>query len=690
MDRSVMKKPRFVAMLLVLTLTASFAPNLALAGPEPPPLNTLTVPEPPNINDYIQDKNAAIRLGKALFWDMQVGGDGIQSCASCHFTAGADTRAKNQINPKAGGVFTAGYGPNATLVPGDFPFHQLANVDDRDSAVLFDTDDVASSQGVFNTSFISIKPRGVRDNQSYVPDPVFNVAGKDVRRVEPRNAPTTISAVFNFANFWDGRANWVFNGVNPFGASDENARVYQNIGGTLTPVTARITAGSLASQAVGPPLSDFEMSAAGRSFPLLGNKMLQMVPLGQQLVHPQDSVLGNMAYAKLVGGNLTGRPGLKTSYANMIKSAFKAEWWNSASIVTLGEPIIHEPTLQDPRKFVLGHKSIKVSKRPAGALAANQFTQMEANFSLFFGLAVQLYEATLVPSDTKFDRYRAGIGTLTPDEEAGKSIFFGAGKCDNCHGGAEFTNASVANTLGGAVPPALPDNAIEQMTMGDGNDAIYDNGFYNIGVRPTGDDIGRGGTDPFGRPLSFSRLAKLKALGQLPASVAAWTPDLPVGVPPSFRDAVDGAFKTPTVRNTQLTGPYFHNGGQATLLDVVDFYARGGDFHDLNITNLDPDIDDIGTLIGDDAKKRQLVDFLLTLTDDRLKTEQAPFDHPQLFVPNGSKGSDVAVTGDPTKLGWQYFNQTDLFMQIPAVGAGGGAPLQTFLNLDPKTRTTHD
>ena len=40
--------------------------------------------------------------------------------------------------------------------------------------------------------------------------------------------------------------------------------------------------------------------------------------------------------------------------------------------------------------------------------------------------------------------------------------------------------------------------------MGDGTVALYDSGFYNIGVRPPGDDIGTGGTDPWGNPLSFS------------------------------------------------------------------------------------------------------------------------------------------------------------------------------------------
>src|SRR5207244_3710905 len=37
-----------------------------------------------------------------------------------------------------------------------------------------------------------------------------------------------------------------------------------------------------------------------------------------------------------------------------------------------------------------------------------------------------------------------------------------------------------------------------------------------------------------------------------------------------------GRFKTPTLRNVALTAPYMHDGGLATLEDVVDFYNRGG------------------------------------------------------------------------------------------------------------------
>ena len=37
-----------------------------------------------------------------------------------------------------------------------------------------------------------------------------------------------------------------------------------------------------------------------------------------------------------------------------------------------------------------------------------------------------------------------------------------------------------------------------------------------------------------------------------------------------------GAFKTPTVRNVEVTGPYMHDGSLETLKDVVSFYNNGG------------------------------------------------------------------------------------------------------------------
>ena len=35
--------------------------------------------------------------------------------------------------------------------------------------------------------------------------------------------------------------------------------------------------------------------------------------------------------------------------------------------------------------------------------------------------------------------------------------------------------------------------------------ALRDRGFFPLGVRPVAEDVGAGGTDPYGDPLSFSR-----------------------------------------------------------------------------------------------------------------------------------------------------------------------------------------
>ena len=130
----------------------------------PPPRLTAVAP-PANLSDFVEDETALLKLGKALFWDMQLGSDGKTACASCHFHAGADNRSKNQISP---GLLASpqdksfssslGGGPNYQLTAADFPFRKLSNPNCRvdapecpvePSTLLSDTNDVASSQGVF-------------------------------------------------------------------------------------------------------------------------------------------------------------------------------------------------------------------------------------------------------------------------------------------------------------------------------------------------------------------------------------------------------------------------------------------------------------------------------------------------------------------------------------------------------------
>jgi hypothetical protein len=114
-----------------------------------------------------------------------------------------------------------------------------------------------------------------------------------------------------------------------------------------------------------------------------------------------------------------------------------------------------------------------------------------------------------------------------------------------------------------------------------------------------------------------------------------------------------------------LNGPYFHTGGKATLAQVLDFYSAGGDFSNPTLAPL------IVPLNLNDTQKHDLVTLLLALTDERVRRQQAPFDHPQLFVPDGD---------EPTTIG------VDSMVEVPAVGAAGGFNLTSFLNLSPFAR----
>jgi cytochrome c peroxidase len=686
---------------------------------------------------YIANLPAAIQLGKALFWDMQAGSDNKTACATCHFKAGADGRTKNQLNP---GPTGSGFSANSTLTPADFPFTDFL------ASPPIDADSIAGSQGVRKSKFVSIGKSGAESTTS-VADPVFNVGGVNVRQVTGKNTPSTINAVFNHRNFWNGRAQPEFNGVNPWGNRDPSVpRVWMMdpTKGFPVAIDIHITNASPASQAVGPALNDVEMSAAGRTFPDLGKKMLVLKPQGLQKVSPTDSVLGSIADTTA---------GLKVSYKTLIQTAFQPKWWNSTKSVNVG---------------------------------GKNYSMMEANFSLYWGLAIMLYEATLVSDDTPMDQFLATrvfdplTGALlaegNPDllNQAaarlqadygytggvagilnGLKLFedplppVGTGRqCIACHLGANTTSASVANLVGGGAEPgdvafknagfnikmermfmqipAVPTDLLSimqnvsptwyttQVTLdpstygvtvtgvtgtpvppvtlpAPARVAVYDGGWYNLGVRPSGDDAGLGGKDPFGNFLSWTQLYQTTlsdssiikvpgggGLGCVGAGNATFPgevlnangfPILSGPLRATEGTDVPGTFKTSALRNVELNGPYFHNGGKSTLLQVVNFYDNGGDFANDTQSPLIKfygflSKNSLGMTAGEQA---DLVAFLIALTDERVRLEKAPFDHPQLFVPNGD-----TVPG------------TDDTQEIPAVGAGGAStPLTPFLSLNP-------
>jgi cytochrome c peroxidase len=641
-------------------------------------LKSIAVQPPPNLGDFVQDNATAIALGKAFFWDQQMGSDGQTACASCHFQAGADVRTKNTISPgvMGGSVNWFGKGPNYQVTLADYPFHRLIDTDDTQSMVLSDTNDITGAQGVFDHSFKlpgipAVATKGI-DSCNVAPDPVFSINGTNVRRVTGRNAPSVINAAYNFRNFWDGRANNNFNGVNPFGDRDPNAVIFKNIVGSPAPQPVHISIpfSSLASQAVGPPGSAFEMSCGGRIFPNMGRKMLTAMPLGQQVVDPTDSQIGALSNQR----SKAGAKGLSTTYVQMIEKAFKPEYWNSSPLITIGNssPVSLAQLSSDLIKIISPGAVIPATAvdqyKDQVIIPTNQYLQIEANFSLFWGLAIQMYEDTLIANDSPVDQFFDGKkNALTPEQLNGRVVFENQGKCINCHGGPETTNASISKVTSAR---------LERMKMADSGVAVYDDGFYNIGVRPTSEDNGIGGKDPFGNPLSEVKLCQqiLAAAGKCDPAVQNLigrpNENLSPGLlGPKDRTAVAGNFKAPGLRNVELTGPYFHNGSQATLRQVVDFYSRGGDFSDVNAHDLDPDIEvrDLS-----DEEKSDLVAFLLGFTDERVRWEKAPFDHPSLCIAGGHPGTTTSVTPDPLNPG----QATDSSLCLPATGAAGRTTAQ--------------
>lgn len=722
---------------------------------------------PSNENDYyrgatraqkVAAREVAAALGKALFWDMQVGSDTVQACATCHFHAGADNRTKNQTNPNhVGGDLTLqlhGGVQNTDLVAADFPFQRGPQDSSNDPGNVFgNVNDVASSMGVRFRLFADIPPIGalgpadafgvstlLPDLGNDTVDPVTGATVQAVdpiplfqglRRVEPRNTPTFFNSAMNFDNFWDGRARHDFNGGSVFGPSDPQSHVMVDDGaGNIVPTRQIIRFVSLASLATGPALSSFEMSFDGRNWAKIGKKLLQagVTPLANQLVDPNDSLLGRYSGQRTFVAppaapgpvSFPGRPGLNQTYAQLIQAAFYANLWDNTSMhldgcYTDGNVAIH------PNQCAAGSVAIPVlssgavvdsaadpfdnyvltpAAGPANPADTNQFTHMEANMPLFFGLSIHAWGTILVPDDSPMDRFfdanpdshttfgesgepgvandllnctgennTGGVqpcftevgnfkrdpgviarvdvtieggqgGTLVPsggtrtagsvDPLMGLDFFLGSNlslknpkfrslRCGECHAGGTLTDHTVeishqvsfgdriqefvtgqpgvelfpeALGRGRLISPFLlegelqenaqdgiernvadfctvepcvdaygnpiPGNAANGFPQGQ---ALFDNGVYNIGVTPIANDVMRGGNDPFGWPLSLSRLA-LKNLGGVDYSPGGDDPLTGFAQPPgggnplpTFDPSIDttsGGLFEPTAQDQQI------------------------------------------------------------------------------------------------------------------------------------------
>ena len=166
------------------------------------------------------------------------------------------------------------------------------------------------------------------------------------------------------------------------------------------------------------------------------------------------------------------------------------------------------------------------------------------------GKAIAAYERRLTPGESRLDRYIAAVtgdvtggpaqdeAALSAQEVRGLRLFIGKAQCISCHAGPLLTDQHFHNT--GVAPrnPLTPN-------------------------RGRGPAVARVQADPFNCLGPFSD-APPEACQEL-RFIAAGDPHM------------EGAFKTPSLRNVAERAPYMHAGQIATLEDVIAHYVAAPD-----------------------------------------------------------------------------------------------------------------
>ncbi len=164
------------------------------------------------------------------------------------------------------------------------------------------------------------------------------------------------------------------------------------------------------------------------------------------------------------------------------------------------------------------------------------------------GKAIASFVRRIVPAPARFDHYveavmqndLVGMNILSREEQLGLKLFIDSDrvKCINCHRGPLFTNG-VFHNIG----------------VAESNKSAYDRGRAD-GIKLMQDDefncLGE---------YSDAKPKDCKSLNLVPLELKETGEDMV------------GSFKTPSLRNVAARPPFMHDGSQATLAEVMEFYS---------------------------------------------------------------------------------------------------------------------
>lgn len=248
------------------------------------------------------------------------------------------------------------------------------------------------------------------------------------------------------------------------------------------------------------------------------------------------------------------------------------------------------PSLEEQAKLPLIN-SVEMGMKDHAQVVARvrEVPEYQRDFAAVFGnagitidtitKAIAAFERTQLSGNAPFDRFIAGDqNAISESAKRGWALFNGKARCVTCHA----FNAS---------QPFFTDFK-----------------FHNIGVAA--------------KDQNFPALAR-RARGLLAASPQQQQKIIDeLALSPGFSELGRylvtkqpkdiGAFKTPTLRDVELTAPYMHNGAEKTLLDVVNFYDKGGEAN----PNLDGGMRPLKLT---DQEKEDLVELMKTFTSDEVR-----------------------------------------------------------------------
>ena len=254
----------------------------------------------------------------------------------------------------------------------------------------------------------------------------------------------------------------------------------------------------------------------------------------------------------------------------MASGVRKLAGW-SYDVVSIGYPgpVLHDRPVADPKNLGPGWMGFNFRKAFGRPVNATDLVR-----------ALAAYERTLVSFNSPFDHFIAGDSKAIDDAaKHGWELFNTKALCNKCH--------------------ALSDKERDVTNFTD-----FD--YHNIGIGILKHHVAE----------STHRAEQQLAEGTLEqVDRAAIESDLSVlgRFLVTKKPADIAAFKTPNLRNVLVTAPYFHDGSQATLWDVIDHYNKGDGLKD-------PWLDeDIQPLALTESEIDDLVEFLASLTSPQYR-----------------------------------------------------------------------